>query len=43
MVELLPDILSEDVWLGLIVTWCFFGALLIGRYVRMRQRRYTKR
>ncbi len=38
----MTSFLSDDVFLGLVVTWSFFVAVLIGRYVRIKQLGYQK-
>ncbi len=38
----MADLIPEDVLLGLVVTWSFFAAVLIGRYVRLKQLDYRK-
>ncbi len=39
----MADLIYGDVLVGLVVTWSFFAAVLIGRYVRMKQLVYKKR
>ncbi len=41
--KLVADLIYGDVLVGLVVTWSFFAAVLIGRYVRMKQLVYKKR
>ncbi len=38
----MADLIYGDVLIGLVVTWSFFAAVLVGRYVRMRQLGYTQ-